>query len=116
MGDFSQSWDGTRFVFEATYLDEASAEHDRTYLLDIMTGKVELLGQKQGIVLWMPRWSPDGTMLSFNKGHNRNEGSFVYHLSTGEITRLGDAVSSYGWPLGWSPRSFYGPGACEVGK
>ncbi len=106
---WSFSPDGTVLAIAAEYF-EHSAEEARTYLLDMTTGKVNLVGQELGMPTWAIEFSPDGTMLSFVN----NEGRFIYHLDTGEVTRLPELFGQdWHWPLRWSPRMFYGPGSCQ---
>ena len=117
IGFGSQSMDGLLFAFVGQYFDEASAEDPRTYVLDVAVGEVKVLGQGEGVVLQAPNWSPDNTMLSFierYQGTALGSGSYVYHLSTGEVTRLPDIFfnSGPGWSVGWSPRALYGRDAC----
>lgn len=107
-------------AFVGQGFDQESAADERTYVVDIVTGKVRVLGQEAGIVLWNPVWSPDSTMLSFIQPYGGDAlgfGSYVYHLASRKvIARLPDTLFDYHSPVLWFPRTVYGPGACGGNK
>lgn len=101
--------DGTRLVLVADLPDEGGV-----YLVEAATGRRRRLNIEPGT---SPSWSPDGRWLSFQslKGEPLHI-PFIYNLETETITYLPSEFGYPFWapdPLLWSPRLFYGSGACR---
>ncbi len=110
MGDFDLSPDGTQYAFEA-YAFEADSRGPWTYWLDLTTGRVQRLGQKEKLYLSQPEWAPDATALSFyglDDGH-----AYIYQLATGEVTLLPAQFDRDRWGrAAWAPKMSYALGEC----
>lgn len=105
--DLAWSPDGSHFVLTAAYLDEYSADGSRIYLVDSATGVAQTLALQHGSAF---SWSPDGHLLALQTEGSDDQS--LYNLSTKEIIPLPTGFGDWFSPLKWSPREFYGPGAC----
>lgn len=104
-----QSPDGTHLAFRAVGFDEESADSAWIYVFDLQTGEVSGLAGEQVMPGEAPRWSPDGTMLSYVD----SQGTAIYHFETREVAYLPADAWNVDWYADWSPRMAYGPEACQ---
>ncbi len=71
---------------EITYLEYVS-ERPRVYILNIDTGRREIVGDFAGMT-FSPRFSPDGNRIIMSLTHNGNSEIFIMDLRTRERQRL----------------------------
>ena len=98
IGEISPSPDGRYIVFELEYV--YSSEYTKLYIMDILTKEIyELLPDNVGSAGQHPAWSPDGSVIAFERGK-------VYLVSP-DGTNLRELTTFYaGYPV-WSPDGNY---------
>jgi dipeptidyl aminopeptidase/acylaminoacyl peptidase len=86
--------DGQHIAVSRRYLDSNYTEGTQIYLINLTTMEVQPLVVDPAYSHGSIRWSPDGSLLLMQRYHfasNRdNTEIWMYHMETGELTRLID--------------------------
>lgn len=93
--------DGTRIAFARKYLDERITLGEQIYLYDVATGSISQLIYDENYAHGAMSWSPDGTMLlfqRFNLTTNLPE-IWVYSVTDGTLT----LIAANAWYGRWVP-------------